>query len=290
MTKFFLLKLSVWGVLFLVSACQPLPDTTKQEGILVAQVHDKKLYLDKIRGFIPSGTSAEDSLMTLNAYAQRWIREALMLHLAEENITEEWKIEELVEDYRASLVRHNYEQVLVETLLDSTISDQELRTFYDRNKAQYELETAIVRCDLIKIPRNVRLLPDFEEWWKEGKKSYTGYKKLSSFCKLNAEVSIVNDTAWYSLDQLSSALPKGTLTEQNIKSKQEWTQMDEQYRYFFRVYDVIQKKSIAPLSYIEDQAKRFILKQKKEELLKKFKDDLYQKELVARNVKIFTEK
>ncbi|NJL75698.1 MAG: hypothetical protein HC892_12410 [Saprospiraceae bacterium] len=163
-------SLVVLGILGCCWACQPLVGEQSGKKI-IAQVFDKLLYLDQVQEFIPDGTSVEDSLLMLDAYTQRWIREALMLHIAEENISEAWRIEELVEDYRASLVRHNYEQVLVEELLDSTITTEELNTFYERNKAQYELETTIVRCDLIKLSNNVRLPNSFDEWWKQGKKA-----------------------------------------------------------------------------------------------------------------------
>ena len=278
-------SLVVLGILGCCWACQPLAEDQSGKKV-IAQVFDKQLYLDKVQEFIPDGTSVEDSLLMLDAYTQRWIREALMLHIAEENISEAWRIEELVEDYRASLVRHNYEQILVEELLDSTITAEELNTFYERNKDQYELQTTIVRCDLIKLPSSVRLPNNFDEWWKQGKKSATGYQQLGSFCKMNAEVSIINDSTWYSIDELAGALPKGTLTEQNVRSKQEFTQRNDQYQYYFRAYDIINKKEIAPFSYIKDQARRFLLKQKKEELLKKFKEDLYQEALKDGEIKI----
>ncbi len=74
-------------------------------------------------GMFPPG---EDSSLIINAYVERWIRETLLLLEAERNIPSDLNIDKLVRDYRASLVRHSYEQFLVEQLLDSTVTKAEL--------------------------------------------------------------------------------------------------------------------------------------------------------------------
>ena len=49
---------------------------------------------------------------------------------------------------------------MVNRLLDSTVTKEQLLEFYDKNKEQYQLETPILRCRFIKA---LRKAPDAEK-------------------------------------------------------------------------------------------------------------------------------
>ncbi|MFN6071273.1 MAG: hypothetical protein ACK489_03305, partial [Bacteroidota bacterium] len=85
---------------------------TKNGNFQLARVYNKSLYIKDLEGMFPPGTSAYDSSLITNAYTQRWVREAVLLYEAENNLPKDLNIDRLVRDYRSSLVRNNYEQVL----------------------------------------------------------------------------------------------------------------------------------------------------------------------------------
>lgn len=274
------------GIMLCVS-CQPILEEPKEDRVL-ATVFDKTLYASDIESMIPNGVSKSDSLEITARYVNRWVGEALMLHEAERNVPSDWNIEQLVEDYRASLIRHNYEQVLVEELLDSTVTQTELEEFYNRNKAQYELEKPIVRCYLMKISQEVESPKELRDWWDDCTTDSVSYRKLMNFCSLNADAYILEDSLWYTIDELAFGLPKDALSEENIRNKREFTQRDDQYAYYYRSFEVVDTKQSPPLSYIEDQAKRFILKQRKQELLDKTKKEMYDAAFEAGRIQKYT--
>ncbi len=255
--------------------CKPIFEE-KAEDKLLASVYDKKLYSSTIGWMIPEGATEEEKLIITKSYINRWVGDMLMLHEAEKNIPKDWNIDKLVEDYKSSLIRHNYEQALIDKLLDSTVTDRELQAFYEKNSRQYELEKPIFRCYLIKIKNDVKLPKDFLNWWKEAKTNKASYRQLSNFCAQHAEAYFLQDSAWHNIDDLVFALPKDALTEDNIRSKREFIQRDEQYDYYYKNFEVINKKEIAPLSYIQGQAKRYILKQKKQVLLERTRKEMYE--------------
>ncbi|NJK82927.1 MAG: hypothetical protein HC912_03045 [Saprospiraceae bacterium] len=236
---------------------------------------------------IPEGATEEEKLIITKSYVNRWVGEMLMLHEAERNIPKDWNIDKLVEDYKSSLIRHNYEQALIDKLLDSTVTDKELQAFYEKNSRQYELEKPIVRCYLVKMRNDVELPKAFLNWWKEVKTSKVSYRQLSNFCAQHAEVSFLQDSAWYSIDDIAAALPKDAVTEENIRSKKEFIQRDDQYDYYYKSFEVINKKEVAPLAYIEEQAKRYILRQKKQALLERTRKEMYETGKRANQVRIF---
>ncbi|MDF1867360.1 MAG: hypothetical protein P1U70_21170, partial [Saprospiraceae bacterium] len=144
----------IFSLLFLGFLLQNCTSDTspKKDDRQLAQVYNKTLYLSEMAGMIPEGMTSEDSTLIIEAYVNRWIKDAVLMHEAERNYPKDLDIDKLVRDYRASLVRLNYEQTMVQQSLDSIITEEELNDFYENNKAQYQLETPIMKCQFIKIP------------------------------------------------------------------------------------------------------------------------------------------
>lgn len=272
------------ALLLTMASCQ---SSDKEDNVdkLLAQVHSKKLYLSEMDGMFPEGTTAEDSAATIRAYVQRWLRESLLQHEAEVNLPPDLNIDKLVRIYRASLITHNYEVALAEQLLDSTISQAELNDFYEKNKEQYQLETPIVRCHFIKVQLPVPEEDNLRKLWNSNKKD--DLEKLIKYCNKNTAVHILEDSIWYDLDDIAVELPPGTLTADNVGSKKDFTQRDANFQYYFRLFESKNRKDIAPLSYIEGQARKVILHNRKIKLLSDTKEELYEREMRRGNVKIF---
>lgn len=250
---------------------------------LLAQVYNKSLYLSELEGIVPEGTTPEDSVLLVSAYAQRWVREQLLMYEAERNIPKDLNIDELVRDYRASLVRFNFEEQIIAEKLDSTISETELKNFYENNKDQFQLESTILKCQLLKVPLRAPQNELNKLWYS---RAASDEAKLTAFAKQWAVFTLLDDEKWYKLDEVAAFLPKGTLTPDNIGSRREGTLSDGDYRYYYRVPETVQGKTTAPFEYVREQASKVILHRRKQELLEKWKQDLYQKELRRENIKI----
>ncbi len=274
-------------VAFLVAcaaACSPTEEVHKNDRTL-AKVYGKPLYQSELDEMFAEGSTREDSVQIINAFVERWAHENILMHEAEKNIPKDLNIDKLVRDYRASLIRSNYEKTLVETSLDSTITPRELDEFYQKNKDQYQLETPIIRCYLVKVLRNAGGLDDMIDWWNHIK-AEGNFRKLVEYCGKHAKIYMLDEKAWYRVEDLSAALPTGTISVENIP-RNELTLKDARYQYFFKVLETVNKKEIAPFSYIQDQAVKYILHRRKQKLLESKVTELYQKELEAKNIEIF---
>ena len=278
----------VWGILVLgLASCQPV-DANDSEDRQLARVHNKTLHLSELDGMFPENTTSSDSQAIIDAYRERWIREALVLHEAERNIPSDLNIDKLVRDYRASLIRHNYEKILVEERLDSTISKEELEEFYNRNKEQYQLETPIVRCFFVKVRLPVTQADQLRSLWNN-QGNPESFQELATFCDQFAEEYLLEDSTWYKVEEIAAQMPAGTLTTNNISAKKDFSQRDDSYQYYLKVFDVKNRKDIAPLSYIEDQARKFILHRRKIKLLEDIREDMYELEMRRNNIEIYTQ-
>ena len=276
-------------VLFLMLiavACQNKAQTSGSNRVL-ATVYNRSLYLSELEGMFPENATHEDSLQVINAFCDRWIREQIIMTEAERNIPKDLNLDELVSKYRESLILSNYEEQLTKMGLDTTISDEELHTFYEKNKKQYQLETPITRCYFLKIPKPAPQSDSLSKWWN-APKSGDNLTKLKNYAKANAKAYILEDSMWTRVDKIADMLPKGTLSADNISKDKELTMKDDDFQYYFRALGVMNKQEIAPLSFIREQASKFIVHQRKSQLLEKKKQEMYDMEMRKNNIKIYS--
>jgi hypothetical protein len=224
--------------------------------------------------------------MIITAYADRWIREQLVMSEAERNVPKDLNIDELLKKYRESLILTSYEEQLTKMGLDTTITDAELNDFYEKNKAQYQLETPIARCYFLKVPRPAPQPDSLQKWWNSPK-SNDNLKKLQIYGAKYAKSYMLEDSVWHKADDIARLLPSGTMSSENVDSGKELTLKDNDFQYYIRILSVINKKEIAPLSFIKSQASKFILHQRKIQLLEKKKQEIYDFEMKKNNVKIY---
>lgn len=252
---------------------------------LLARVHNRELRLSELAGMFPPDATAADSTVVIGTFVNRWVRDAVLQVESERNLPADLNVDRLVRDYRASLLRSNYENILVSERLDSTITQAELKDYYEQNKQQYQLEKPIIQCYFIKVPYPTPEGERLRELWNDGEIRDTA--ALNDYTNRFAELTLLNDEAWYSLDEVARQLPEGTLTAGNARSKQEFSQQDGQHRYFFRLLGFKNRLEIAPLEYVSDQARRVILHNRKTEVLKNAKEEIFQRELSRQNVETF---
>ena len=257
-------------------------ESDKTDDVLLAKVYNKSLYLSELDGVVPEDVSQEDSALMVAAYVQRWARDQLLMYEAERNIPKDLNIDELVRNYRASLVRFNFEEQIIAEKLDSVVTDDEMRNFYDNNKEQYQLESMILKCVVLKIPSDDKSEKEFNKLWNSRKPG--DMNKLKSLAAQKAVLVLSDEDKWYKLQEVAALLPKGTLTSENMSSRREGTLRDGDFRYYYRVLESAQGKSTAPFDYVKEQASRIILHKRKQDLLENWKKSLYDRELKRENI------
>ncbi len=271
--------------LFLVTCAVFEEETAVEEEVPLAEAHNQRLYLSELDGMIPADASTADSITFIKLYVERWIRKSLLMHEAEKNIPKDLNIDKLVRDYRSSLIRYNYEQQLVKEKMDSVITKQELSEFYEKNREQYQLETPIIRCNFIKVPQSAPDLKKLKNLWQSD--SIADRDTLLAYCNIFAEEFLLTDSIWYKVEDIATRLPAGTISSENISNRKEISLDDNDYLYLFKIFEIINRKEIAPLAFIEDQASKVILHRRKIKLLEEHNEELYNLEMEGETVKVF---
>lgn len=253
---------------------------------LLARVQNRTLYLSELEGMVPPKLPAEDSILVINSLIERWVREAVLLQEAELNLPKDLNIDKLVRDYRSSLIKSNYEQILVAQFLDSLVSQAELDNFYTSHKEQLLLDEPIVRYYSMKVPVNAPDLNQAEKWWNNFDKA-DNKTALKNYAFNYARDYQMKDSVWMGISKLSLEFPPGLLNATNLPYKRSFVEEDNNYRYFFKNEEVLEPNEEPPMSFVEPKIKRLILHQRKQKLLERKKEEMYQRELRQNNVEIF---
>ena len=273
-------------LLILLIGCQNQSNKSIDNSKLLAKVGNKELHLSELEGMIPASGTKEDSSLIINALVERWVREAVMLNEAEMNVPEDMNIDRLVEDYRSSLLKSNYEGILIEQLLDSTVTQQDLQQFYENHKAQLVLEEPIVRCYLMKIPDDAKDIDKARTWWNQ----ISNEENLQNIQRYAAEYSTLSkldDSKWFEASLLMEEMPSGFISQSNIQTKKSFIRTKDGFTYFYHPLQVLAKEGTPPIAYLESKIKRVILHQRKQKLLEDKKAEMYARETRRNNIKIY---
>lgn len=253
----------------------------------MARVQDKYLYNDEISDIIPKGTAKEDSVIVVGNYINNWIRQTLILNKAESNLTEELKdFEKQLEDYRRSLIIFAYEKELVNQLLDTAVSVQEIEDYYNNNKQNFELKDNIIKVLYLKVDKKAPNLNKVQKWYKSSQAN--DLIALESYCHQFATNFFLDDNTWLLFDDLLKEVPIETYNKEDYLKQHTFIELeDADFVYFVNIKGFKIKNSISPLSFEKENIRNIIINKRKLELISKMKNDIYEKAAIEKNFEIY---
>lgn len=241
-----------------VRAC----DTGHSQEQPVAQVFENTLYYSEIKDFVPAGTSPEDSLLLAQNYIRDWVTQKLLLHKAIENLSgQKADIEKQVDDYRTSLLIHQYKQQLISQRLEEEIAEEEIETYYQENESNFVLATPIVKAIFFILPKNAPNLKEVKKWFKSDRSEEQ--ESLEDYCLTHARKYDKFGEKWMEAKYLLNLIPGDFNTlEKEILSSKNIEKADNGNFYFLKIKEMRKDQTLAPLDYVRDEI-ILILKNKK---------------------------
>lgn len=232
-----------------------------------AKVYDSHLTKEEVASFIPVGTTPEDSLLMAESYIRGWVSQRLMLHLAHVNLSDSVKraINKQVNEYKTSLLIHQYKQEYINKKLEINISDSEVEAFYNANKENFLLATPVVKALFIILPKS----EDNSKTIKEINKLFYSSKQADSI-KLEEMSTMVakkydnfNDN-WIEVKYILSLIPGDVRElERAITNNKYIEKEDENNYYLLRIDHIKHEQTIAPLDYVRDEIRLILENQHK---------------------------
>lgn len=250
--------ISLFAIILSLFSCKQ----DKNTELPVAQVFESSLYHSEIADFIPQGTSPEDSIIMAQNYIRNWVTQKLLLHKAIENLSgEEANIQKQVEDYRTSLLIHQYKQKMIEQRLMEDIGEQDIESYYNEHENNFVLATPIVKAIFFILPQNAPNLKEVKKWFKSEKAE--DQESLEDYCLTHARKYDKFGNQWIEAKYLLNLIPGDfNSLEQAILSRKSIEKEDDENLYFLKVSDMRKDQTIAPLEYVREEI-ILILKNKK---------------------------
>ena len=273
-------------LLVFISSCQyfELQDKKVNTSEIVAIVNTEKLFKEDLEKVLPKNISKEDSLVFVKSYINDWAIKQLFLQKAENNNTLEEinEIDNLVKDYKQSLLINNYKEKLIKQQLDTIISESEIIAFYNNNKSNFRLNEELIKIKYLHFDDNVNNEEDLIDLFKSD--DIEDVEQLEKQ-QLSFKYFQFNDSIWTRLDNILLKLP---FSKQKLLKKTKFIQKQDSIGlYLASIKDVLLRNEIAPLSYIKPTIKQMILHKRKIELTREIEKILVQDATENNNFKIY---
>jgi len=242
----------------------------------VARVYSDYLYESDLKSVIPKGTPAKDSIGLARSYIDTWIRQRLVIHQAEQNLTSaQMDFSQQLDNYKNSLIIYTYENELVKQKLDTLVTDEDVENYYDVNQQNFLLKDNIVQLQYVKLPLKSAYIKQFRKLL--GSDNPADRTRLTQQCEQYASDYFLDDQNWLPFGDLLKQIPIKTYNQEEfLKNHRELEYQDSAYIYLVKFRDFKIKESVSPLSFEKDRIRNIILNKRKIDLMKKMHEDIFE--------------
>jgi len=271
-------------LIFLTSVIILTSCFNNEKGRVIASVNENDLLLSQVLKEMPN--QIEDSTFFVEKYMNDWIRKQLMIYHAEINLSSDIQnYEKQIEDYRASLLIYAYQQELINQNFDTSISYSQIENYYNQHKDEFKLNKNIFKGRFIVVEKSAPQLKNLNKWYKSDKDD--SILDLIDYCQQFAKEYYLEDDKWQYFSVFNNKLPVYIQQEDYFLENTKGVVFeDENLIYYVFVKDFKINGSVSPLEVEKDKIRNVLLNKSKIEYLKQLEDELYQKGLALKKIKI----
>lgn len=272
---FRLLNFLLLGVLF--SSCGFF--TGEQEDRIIARYNDENLLSQVIDDAVPKNLSPKDSIVFVKHFVNQWARKQAILEHAVFNLSDEdLNIDQLVENYRSSLIRQRFEQDYLNQKMDTVVTKKQKETYYQKYQEVFLLKESIARIRYIRVGK---VAPDIEELKERLEiQSVDDEIWLIDYANQFAKRHYFKTDTWVKINDFVEELPIDEFQKNILYNTKKVLQFEDEKDYFLlKIVDYKIKNQIPPLNYVQEQVQSLILHQRKKQMLQELENVLFEKAL-----------
>lgn len=265
------------------------PEDNGEQSTIIASVYDNKLYDHDIKGIVPENISTQDSANIISRYINNWIRKQLLIHEAASRIDfDEAELERKILDYRYALMVYEYEKYYIDQTLDKTVSEEEIKEYYNQNIANFELKQNIIRGIFIKVPKEAPKIDKLKKLIVSNKTK--DIKDLKSYCFRFATSYSLDDSLWVNFDEVIKNTPLMGIPNkvQFLKENDYIESEDQDYLYFIKIHEYKISDERPPLEFVKDEIENIIINKRKIKLSNELEEKIYNQAKENNDFKIYS--
>ena len=265
---FILLTLSV--SLF---ACKKAIQTDEPDALV--KVNDRILTRNEVESLIPKGTTSADSLLLAESYIKKWVKDELVLKIAQRNLgSDKETIDKLVDAYRRSLLRYRYQEKLIQEKLSDEIQESDVLTYYDTNKEKFVLDKNLIKGLFLKVPADAPNLSEVKTWYKSG--NVASLEKIEKYSIQNAAIYEYFFDKWVDFDEIRNNIPNQISNPESfLRTNKTLEVTDSSFCYLLNIRQVLLKGQVEPFEYAEPRIREILINQRKLDFIIEFEEELY---------------
>ena len=266
------MKVYLFLISFLFVSCDFIEN--KPDKVL-ARLGDEFYYKSDLIEIFPTGLSEEDSVIFVKNRINNWAKEKLLFKKALVNLGDKKQgdLNQLIESYKNELFSYAYQEKIVKSAMDTFISEQSVREYYNINKLNFKLNQEIINARYLKINSENYNLKDVVKRFKRFKQSD---KIFLDSISLQFSSYYFNDSLWINKDVFFNKLPdiNDRLKQNIVKNKLFYRLEDSLELYSINIKNYKLKNDIAPFDFIKSTLKQVLLNKKKLEFISKFENEI----------------
>jgi len=273
----------------LLSSCGWITGKNGKDKDALAKVGDKYLYAADIDGLIQPGTSVKDSIAKVTLFVDNWIKTQLLVQKAQLNLSKDRKdFDKEIENFKTTLLIHRYQEKIVEQMLDTVVTEEDIQKYYKENQQQFVLRRNLVKSSYIIFSRNAKDKEKIKGWMMSDKEDQKA--KLQKFCKDNAMQYQLADTSWQLMDELEKIIPFDYTSQESFLGRTKFYEtLDSSMVYMVRIKEYKSKEGISPIEFERPVIKSLIINIRKQEILRKMEEDIYKEALDKKTFQNFVQ-
>jgi len=239
----------------------------------VARVFEQYLYPSDL--VIPEGTPVQDSLILAKRSIETWVKDQLMLHRAEQVLTEEQKdFEKQIAEYRRALLIYSYREKLLHQKLDTVVTRQEMQSYYEENSNNFLLSQDVIKGTLIKVPLNSPGMDELRQWSRSN--GADELDKMEKYCISHTGKYNDFNSSWIYFSSIRPQLP---LTISNpsgyLRYNRNIEATDAAFTYLLHVSEHLPEGEVAPLELVAGDISAIILNKRKIKLINELESSIF---------------
>ncbi len=252
----------------------------------VARVYDRYLTKQQLSEFIPPTASVDDSLKRAKVYVNSWVKDQVVLEKAEFNLAEEdARFQSKLDAYLNDLMIFEYEQQLVRQTLDTAVTEEQMRSFYEENSKNFILKDHVVKARILMVPEEVedveRAIRKFRDYSEEDSLD------IQKFVEDNELFFQDRPEEWIYVKDLLEQVPINfDYFERYVKQKKFFDKEQGGMRYLLYVSEYVVRDSESPFELERDRIRGIIINTRKRALLEEMRDRLFQDALDSDEIEI----
>lgn len=256
------------------------------EDEVVAQVGKTKLYLSQVKEYIPDYVSPEDSVNLAIQYITSWATDLLYMEVASAQLSkQDQDVSKELEDYRRSLLRYRYEQQYINDRLDTTVTADQIREYYEANPSKFTLERPILKVRFLHILQSSLNRAKIQTLMRSSRPD--DLAAADSLAAASAIRYYDNSDVWVDAAVLAKDFGVDYTTMLSAYKDKAITIERENGELLYAYVHDIMRSGTAPLEFCSAQAGSLILSNRKHRLVETLEQDLLQDALGKKKFVIY---